>query len=76
MAGFAGWLGVDVPSSWAALAARSVRVAVVAFAVMQIKELVDAGKFDTLGTSIDGALIGAATFLLHALFWRPKGASS
>ena len=71
-----GWLGMDRPASWSALFARSLRVAVIAFLVMQTKEMVDAGRFDTLGTSIDGGLIGAGTFLVHALLWRPKGAAS
>ena len=76
MAGSGGWFGMDAPSSWGSLGARSLRVAVIAFLVMQGKELVDAGRLDTVGTSIDGALIGAATFLVHALFWRPKGTAS
>lgn len=76
MAGSRGWLDADVPASWGALTARSVRVALVAFVVLQVKELVDAGRLDTLGTSIDGALIGVGTFLLHAVFWKPKGTPS
>lgn len=62
----------DHPLTWNALAVRSIRVALVAFLVLQGKELVDAGRLDTLSTSIDGALIGAGTFLLHAALWRPK----
>lgn len=75
MAGSMSMLG-DAPATWAALAVRSLRVAAVAFVVMQTKELVDAGRLDTLGTSVDGALIGAGVFLFHALFARPKGPAS
>ena len=64
----------DHPLTWTALAVRSIRVALVAFLVLQGKELVDAGRLDTLSSSFDGALIGAGTFLVHAAFWRPKGA--
>ena len=66
----------DNPTTWAALAVRSLRVAVIAFLVLQGKEFVDAGRFDTLYTSIDGALIGAGTFVVHAVLWRPKGATA
>ena len=76
MSGSGSLLSGDAPASWAALAVRSLRVAVIAFLTLQAKELVDAGRLDTLGTSIDGALIGAATFVIHALLWRPKGTAS
>ena len=66
----------DHPLTWTALAIRSIRVALVAFLVLQVKEWVDAGRLDTLSTSIDGALIGGGTFLLHAAFWRPKDAAA
>ena len=66
----------DHPATWGALAVRSIRVGVIGFLVLNGKELVDAGRLDTLYTAIDGALVGAATFLVHAVFWRPKGAAS
>lgn len=66
----------DNPSTWMALAIRSLRIGVIAFLVLQGKEYVDAGRFDTLYTAIDGALIGAGTFVVHALLWRPRAATS
>jgi transketolase C-terminal domain/subunit len=44
-----------------------VKVAVVAFVVLQLKEWYDAGRFDTLGTGVDAVLIAAGTFVLSAL---------
>jgi hypothetical protein len=66
----------DNPATWMALVIRSLRVAFIAFLTLQGKEYVDAGRFDTLYTAIDGGLIGAGTFVVHALLWRPKGATS
>ena len=61
------WLRLDAPASWAALVVRMVKVAVVAFVVLQLKEWYDAGRFDTLGTGVDAVLIAAGTFVLSAL---------
>ena len=65
-------------SGFAAMLGRALRVAVVAFVVLQIKELKDAGRFDTVGTAIDGGLIGGGSFLLDALMSlmrRARGSS-
>ncbi len=76
MAGSKSWFSVDAPATWSDLLVRTVRVAVVAFVVLQLKELKDAGRFDTGGTAIDGLLIGAGTFLLHLALGRPTGAKA
>lgn len=60
-------------SGWSENFKRSLLVAVVAFAVLQLKELKDAGRFDTVGTAIDGGLIGAGTFLVYAALGVMKG---
>jgi len=60
-------------SGWADLLKRSLLVAVVAFVVLQIKELKDAGRFDTVGTGVDGLLIGAGTFLVDAALGAARG---
>ena len=64
---------------WPAMLGRSLKVALVAFVVLQIKELKDAGRFDTVGTAIDGGLIGLGSFLLEAILSalnRGRGTSS
>lgn len=67
------WLGADVPTGWDDVWVRSVKVALVAFVVLQSKEYFDAGRFDTPGTAVDGALIGAGVFLLNAIHRLVKG---
>jgi hypothetical protein len=61
------WLGADAPAGWTGVAVRAVHVAIVAFIVLQAKELYDAGRLDTPATSVDAGLIGAGTFLLYAI---------
>lgn len=61
------WLSADAPASWTAVSVRAISVAVVAFVVLQVKELYDAGAFDTPATAVDALLIGAGTFLLNAV---------
>ena len=61
------WLSLDAPAGWADLFVRIVKVAAVAFVVLQLKELYDAGRFDTLGTAVDAVLIAGGTFALSAI---------
>jgi hypothetical protein len=60
-------LKTDVPTGWADVFIRTVKVALVAFVVLQMKEWVDAGALDTLGTATDALLIAAGTFGLEAV---------
>lgn len=57
----------DAPSSWGAVIARALTVAIVAFLVLQAKELYDAGMLDTPATAVDSLLIGVAMFLVNAV---------
>jgi hypothetical protein len=66
------WLSVDVPAGWDDLFVRSVKVAVVAFVVLQAKEWFDAGTFDTPATALDAALVATGTFLLNAIIKLAK----
>ncbi len=61
------WFRIDAPGGWAAVAVRAVNVTVIAFVVLQAKEYVDAGMFDTPATGVDALLIGMGTFLVHAI---------
>ena len=70
MKSFRKWLSLDVPAGWAEVFVRSVKAAVIAFVVLQMKERLDAGAFDTPATAIDAALIAGGTFALNAiLMW-------
>ena len=58
---------VSAPAGWADLLITSVKVAVVGFVVLQGKEFVDAGSFDTPATAMDAGLIAAGVFVLNAI---------
>jgi hypothetical protein len=58
---------IDVPARWTDALSRSATAAVVAFVVLQVKEWVDAGAFDTPGTATDAVLIAAGLFLVNAV---------
>jgi hypothetical protein len=61
------WLGADAPTSWTAVTMRGLLVTVTAFVVLQMKEYVDAGMFDTPATAVDAILIGAGVLLVNAI---------
>lgn len=64
------WFGIEVPEGWADVIVRAVTVAVVAFVVLQLKELYDAGVFDTPAAAVDAGLIAGGIFALNAfLMW-------
>ena len=58
---------VEIPAGWKALVIRTILVALVAFVVLQIKELVDAGRFDTAGTAVDAVLVATGVLVLNAI---------
>lgn len=58
---------IDMPASWGAVVSRAVMTVVVAFLVLQVKELVDAGMLDTPGAGLDALLIGAGALLVNAV---------
>ena len=64
------WLSIDVPAGWADVLVGTVKAAVVAFVVLQLKEWWDAGVFDSLAVTVDAALIAGGTFALNAILMR------
>ena len=58
---------IDVPAGWNAVAFRAVSTAVIAFVVLQAKEMFDAGRFDTPATAVDAVLIAAGVFLVNGI---------
>jgi hypothetical protein len=69
---FKKWLSLDAPAGWAVVLLRSVKAAVVAFVVLQLKEWFDAHAFDTPAAALDSALIAGGTFVLNAVLVRGK----
>jgi hypothetical protein len=57
---------IDAPARWAEVLFRGATAAGVAFVVLQAKEFLDAGRFDTPGTAADAALIAGGILLLNA----------
>lgn len=53
--------------SWKQVALDALKVALIAFVVLQLKELYDAGRFDTPANTVDGTLVGAGTFIVGAV---------
>jgi hypothetical protein len=53
--------------SWKRLLGEALKIAVIAFVVLQIKEQYDAGQFDTPANTVDGTLVGVGTFLVGAV---------
>lgn len=69
---FMKWLTIDSPAGWTELLVRTLKVALIAFVVLQLKELVDAGTFDTPATLLDSLLIAGGTLVVNALFVRSR----
>ncbi len=53
--------------SWRGLLLDALKIAVIAFVVLQIKEQYDAGQFDTPANAVDGTLVGAGTLMVGAV---------
>ncbi|HKE90110.1 MAG TPA: hypothetical protein VKB45_07225 [Gemmatimonadales bacterium] len=52
--------------SWKSILGEALKIAVIAFVVLQLKEQYDAGQFDTPANAVDGTLVGAGTFIVGA----------
>jgi hypothetical protein len=63
---------VAAPSGWGTLLMRALKIAVVGFVVLQAKEYVDAGMFDTPATAVDAVLIAAGVLIVDAILKMVK----
>lgn len=50
---------------WFEVLISTLTVGVVAFVMLQLKEWVDAGRFDTYGTMVDSLLVAAGMLVLN-----------
>lgn len=67
------WVTLAAPAGWDDVVARSLVVAVANFAVLHLKEYIDAGRFDTLEILIDTLWVTGGTAVLNAfLYWVRK----
>ncbi|MEJ2205205.1 MAG: hypothetical protein P8170_13975 [Gemmatimonadota bacterium] len=57
---------------WLEVAISTMTVEVVAFVVLQLKEWVDAGRFDTPGTMVDALLVAGGMLILYVIqqLWK------
>lgn len=53
--------------SWKGIAVEALKIAVIAFVVLQLKEQYDANQFDTPANAVDGTLVGVGTFIVGAV---------
>lgn len=60
-------LSLAVPIGWLELFLTSLKVAAVAFVVMQAKEWIDARSFDFLGVLVDALLIAGGVFVVNVI---------
>lgn len=58
---------IDTPAGWPQVAFRGATTGVIAFVVLQAKELFDAGRLDTPATAVDAGIIAAGVLLVNAV---------
>ena len=61
------WFNLIFPGGWLDVLIRTVKVAVVAFVVLQLQEYLDVGGFDTAAAANDAGLIAGGTLVLNAI---------
>jgi hypothetical protein len=64
---------VAARSKWGDVFASTAKTALVAFVVLQIKELVDAGMLDTKATAVDAILIAAGMLIVNSVLKWANG---
>ena len=61
------WFSLVIPTGWSDVIVRTVKVALVAFVMLHLKEMLDGGGFDTPDIAIDAAVVAAGTLVLNAI---------
>ena len=63
------WINLAAPAGWDDVIARTIVVAVANFAVLHLKEYIDAGQFDTLEIFVDTLWVMGGTSVLNAFLY-------
>jgi hypothetical protein len=64
---FGKWLRIIAPTGWTDVFVRTVKVAVVAFVALHLKEWFEAGTLDTPDIIIDSAWVAGTSLALNAI---------
>jgi hypothetical protein len=67
-----GWFKLVLPAGWKDVLIRTVKVALVAFVMLHVKEFLDGGGFDTPDIAIDAAVVASGTLVLNAVLMLMK----
>lgn len=66
------WFRLVVPAGWTDVLIRTVKVALVAFVMLHLKEFLDGGGFDTPDIAVDASVVAAGTLVLNAILVLTK----
>ena len=58
---------LGVPSGWADVVVRTVKVAVIAFVALQLKEWMDTNELDIPACAVDATWVAGGIFLVNAI---------
>lgn len=61
------WFSLVTPTGWSDVIVRTVKVALVAFVMLHVKEFLDGGGFDTPDIAIDAAVVASGTLILNTI---------
>ena len=67
MASLEKWLRIGVPAGWNDVIVRTVKVALVAFLALVLKEWMETREWDLPPCAIDGAWVAGGTFVFNAI---------
>jgi hypothetical protein len=73
MEGITNWLRIGIPSGWGDVLVRTVKVAVIAFVALMLKERLD-DSWDAPACAVDAGWVAGGTLVLNTvLAWlRPR----
>lgn len=66
------WTSLVAPSGWTDVFIRTVKVFLVAFVMLHLKEFLDGGGFDTPDIAVDALVVAAGTLVLNAILALTK----
>ena len=66
------WFSLVIPAGWNDVIVRTVKVFLVAFVMLHLKEFLDGGGFDTPDIAVDAAVVAAGTLVLNAILVLTK----